>query len=479
MSKQRFYYWLFFSLPIIYYLSLPITTGDLAVWVAQGKYFFSTGEILRHDIYSVLPTKNLIYPVGTCLIYALTYFLGGLLAVSLFHKLILIGLLLVWYKSSLQKIKEPWGYPSLLIIFLAWFGSSMFWVDRPALLGMFPLLLAFLKLQKKEDLNLADFFILTAINIAWVNLHGSWPLLVMMYGWREVMNGIFVKKRFQWQQLGGGALLLASSLINPFGYKVFSYILETANLSKERRIDEWAPPSLSGAYPSQAVVYFVLLVLMIILSIYFFKKDRAQLTRLLASPFIPLLLLGFQSIRNTALPFFVLIPFACEFFLVKGESVKDEVKKSPLNLVIVGGLIFLIIIFLPMVKPMSGKFLPENKRNVYDTSAPIEATRFLNGTQDQDPVFNDWEYGSFLILSQKHPIFIDTRNIIYGKNEFDEYQRVVEVSGGWETVLEKYKIKYVLLNRKLRGNLISELNRTRRWNNVLMSDETVLFQRQN
>lgn len=479
MNKQKFYCWLFYLLPVVYFLSLPIATGDLAVWVAQGKHFLLHGEILRHDIYSVLSTRDLVYPVGTCVLYALIYSFSGLIGVSLFHKLVVLLISFFWHHFSLSKIKEPWSYPSLLVIFFAWFGCSMFWIDRPALLGMLPLILSFVILQKEEELTPHDVVALVLINIVWVNLHGSWPLLIMMYVWRELTRTIILKKSNIWQQLVATSSLLLSILINPFGYKVFAYLFETASLSRERHIDEWAAPSITGPYASQSAAYFLLLLLTLVFGVFLFKKSRSKFFKSLTSPYFPLVLFAFSNIRNTALPFFILIPFACEFILIKGKSEVGQERKSAFNVVFVSFVLFCGFLFLPMIKPYSRGFLPQNKREVFDSSAPFSVTEFLNNTKDSDPVFNDWEYGSFLILAQKHPIFIDTRNIIYDRSEFGEYSTVIVGNSGWDKILDKYKIRYVLLNRKLRTNLIEKLNSSLRWKSVVVDSETILFQRKN
>lgn len=479
MDKQKFYYWLFYLLPILYFLSLPIATGDLAVWVAQGKYFFLHGNILRHDIYSVLSTSELVYPVGICVVYGLIYSFSGLLGVSLFHKLILILISFIWHRLSLSKLKSTWTYPSILIIFLTWFGCSMFWVERPALVAMVPLLLSFIILQKETELTFRDIALLVLISIFWVNIHGSWPLLIMMYGWRELVRAIILKKSNVWQQLVATFFLLLSILINPFGYKVFGYLFETAKLSRERHIDEWALPSLLGPYAAQSGAYFILLLVFLIYAFYILKKSPEQFTKMLTSPFIPLVLFGISNIRNTALPFFVLIPFACEFILSKGERDQNAERKSAFNLVIIVFLFFCIFLFLPMVKPYSESLLPESKRAVFDSSAPLLAVNFLNQTKDNDPIFNDWEYGSFLTLEQKHPIFIDTRNIIYGRVEFQEYLNVISAEKNIDLILQKYKIKYILLNRKIRNNLITKLNSSADWKSVLVDNETILYRKNN
>ena len=406
MTRQQLYYWLFFSLPVLYFLSVPIATGDLAVWIAHGKYILSHGHILRNDIFSVLPTKPLVYPVGTCLIYGIIYLFTGLIGVSLFHKMILVFIIFVWKKASLDQLKNPFSAECLFLILLTWFGCSIYWIDRPALVGMIPLLISFNILQKSKDLDKRDYFYLTLINIAWVNLHGSWPLLLLMYAWREFSRVCILKKSYFFSKITFIPILLLTSLLNPFGYKVFSYVLETSQISKLRQIDEWAPLSLTGHYQTQVIGYFFLLSLFVGYSLYTFLKKKELFKLIITSPFLLILVLGLSSVRNTALPFFILIPFSVKYVLSSQSSKIEIKKKSAINLSMVALIIFLIVLFLPNVKPYVQNFLPENKKAVYDSFTLEVFSKYLNQTEDQAALFNNWDYGSFLILSQKHPIFI-------------------------------------------------------------------------
>jgi hypothetical protein len=76
---------------------------------------------------------------------------------------------------------------------------------------------------------------------------------------------------------------------------------------------------------------------------------------------------------------------------------------------------------------------------------------------------------------QPHRFFIDTRNIIYDQRAFEEYLTVVEARPGWETVIAKYKIRYVLLNKKLRLKLISLMASSPKWKTLETNNDTVLF----
>lgn len=475
MSSRSLYNYLFFLIPIVYFLSLPIATGDLAVWIAHGKFFLQTGTTLRQDIYSVLPTQELIYPVGTSIIYAIIYNFSGLLGVSLFHKIVVLVISYVWFKSSLHNLSDPWSGVTKFIVLVTWLGTSLFCIDRPALIAMLPLLISFIILQKSDDLSPRDFLHLLVVNIVWVNVHGSWLLLIAMYCWREFSRWLVLGKHFRWQFLGGLCALGGTSLLNPFGYKVFNYVIETAKISKERGIDEWSSPFIGGHYLSQTYVYFFLICLVIMFGICLLKTNIAKAKEFFSSPFILLLLLGLPNIRNTSLAFFVLLPFASQFHLLKNENVSNRVKK--INYIFVFVVFLLLIVFLPPIKPYVAGLLPSDKQAVYDKSSPFIFADYLENTNDADPVFNDWEYGSFLILSQKHPIFIDTRNIIYTREGFAEYLSVVSAKSNWESILSKYKIKYILLNAKLRQTLISKIENSKNWEMVKVDNESVLYKR--
>lgn len=467
LSKDKFYLWLFFLLPLIYFLSLPIATGDLAVWVAQGKYILSNHSILRNDIFSVLPTSALVYPVFTCILYAIIYSFGGLIGVSLFHKSILLLIQFLWSRSLIDKIRPDWKWQGLLLVAVTWFGSSMFWIERPALLGMLPLVMSYLILEKEGDLTKREWALLIAINIFWVNIHGSWILLPAMIVWSQF-------RKMNWQQVVAFGILILSSLINPFGYKVFTYIFETTSVSLERHIDEWAPPGIHSAYPSQTLIFYFLALCFVWL---FLKCDVEKRKKILASPFTLLLIMGFGSIRNTALPFMVLIPFACKYFFHKVPTDLTQ-KKSPLNVILVLFLCSLLVLFFPTLKPRFQSLLPESKKAVFDSSAPVAFADKLNSTEDSDPVFNDWDFGSYLILKQKHFIFIDTRNIIYGKNEFEEYKNVLNAEKNWEEILRKYRIRYLLLKKiETTARLLSEVERKKEWMKIMEDRSTVLFER--
>ena len=472
---------MFFLFPLMYFLSLPNSVGDLAIWIAHGNYFFETGHILRHDIFTVLPTRELIYPVGASILYATIYGIAGLVGVVLLHKLVSVALSYIWYKSALAHFRSPWSLATLAIIAVSWFGTATLCVNRPALLATVPFVLSFLVIQQEEELSWTDIAKLNVINVVWVNIHGSWLILGLMYFYREVGRCFIRRQGIRPRQLIGLAAIAITSLANPFGYKIIPYVFETSRISKERGIDEWAPTDMS-AYRYQAVAYYVLFAAVIALYFYLRKSDKDKANALLASPFMIVLLLGIQSIRNTLWPFFILIPFAYQIGLMSEAKLVDMATtriKLCVNLVIVVILTSFTIALSPTFKSRVQWLLPPTKQATFDNSAPFDFAAFLNNTPDKDPIFNDWEYGSFLSLSQLHPYFIDTRNIIYSDADFETYLNVVNGMPRWENAINRYNIRYILLNKLLRTKLIAILGASGRWEKVMENEGTIMYRHLN
>lgn len=478
-SRHCLYLTAFLLLPVIYFLSMPIFVGDLAIWIAHGKYLIEHGEILRRDIFSVLPTLDLIYSVGSSFVYGFIYRFFDLDGVVIFHKLIVLAISILWYFSSFAKMKSPWSLRNALVVVFAWIGCSMLAVDRPALFAMLPFVLSYLILQKEKELTTQDIVLLNVINVAWLNIHGSWLILGVMYIWRELARTVLFKRKISLKSTLGIVSVLTMSLLNPFGYKVIPYVFETARVSKLRHIQEWESLS-STTNTLQFYIFSALVILFFGMLVSSLRNKKQQALEMMTSPFFLLLLLGGLGVRNTLWSFFVLIPFAYQQGWMK-EHVPVEQKnyffKHVINAVLVATLLLFTIMLLPQNKPKVAWMLPESKRMVYGTSAPMEFAEYLSQTSDRDPVFNDWEYGSYLLLTQSHRIFIDARNVIYDQAEYETYFKVVDARPDWQDILDQYKIKYVMLDKKLRSELIRAMHQSKKWELAKESEDIILFVR--
>lgn len=470
MTRSHFYTWLFFLLPLFYYLSLPIAVGDLAVWVAHGRYIIQNGAILYSDIFSVLPTEPLIYPVLVSYIYGLIDQVGGLQLVSLFHKLVFILILHIVFQHSLKELRNPFTIKNIFYILLTFAGLAIYFTDRPAFIALLPLILSYIVIEKNDKFDLRVTALLISILVIWGNLHGSWILLIAMLGWKF----LFITDRNNFFRHASilSSLCLAT-LINPFGYKVWPYLLETASISKLRRIDEWNVTNLYDYFPYAIIFYFTaaVFVYLVVQKI----RNEKSLT-ILRSPAFLLLIMGFVAMRNVGLLSLILLPFLYTFnFLEDSKGVVEKKKHSNLILIIaIGGL---CVTQLPYFKTKFTDFFPLKKGSVYDTSAPVKFAEYIKSSTKTGPILNDWEYGSYLLYSLQNRILVDARNIIYRQADYIEFARVLEGENSWVAGAAKYNFQFILLDKLLRQNLIEKIKSSDQWKLALENEDTVLFEK--
>jgi len=83
-----------------------------------------------------------------------------------------------------------------------------------------------------------------------------------------------------------------------------------------------------------------------------------------------------------------------------------------------------------------------------ESRKPVEAVNFLKKVHIKGNMFNDDEFGDYIIYSA-HPqykVFIDSRVDMYGVDHFKDYLTVVYFKPGWENIIEKNNINWVIFN---------------------------------
>ncbi|MBY0553024.1 hypothetical protein K2P97_00750 [bacterium] len=477
MTRSHFYTFLFILLPTFYYISLPITVGDLAGWTAYGQYALREFSILREDIYSVLSARPLVYPVLMPLVYGVIDLIGGLSLISLFHKLILALVLWIIYSNSLGKLRNPFNLKNLFFVLVFFSGITIYFIDRPALAVFINLVLSYLIIEQDEVVDWKDFAKLWLILVFWVNMHGSWPVMIVMLGWKFLF---ITNKSNLLKHTSQLAILCASSVLNPFGYLVWPYMFETAAISKERHIDEWNVTNFTDFYPQG---YIFCISVCIVMFFVFRKIKTTKNYKMFSSPIFILILMGFAAIRNVGLFNFVLLPFLFKYGFLKDSEVtqKNSGFSNAINAVLAVLLILLCVSQTPYFKANFEKqyshLMPAGKLEVFDDAAPVEFADYIQATNSTAPILNDWEYGSYLMYRLKNKILMDARNIIYYENDFNEYLKIMDADPLWPTYADKYKFDFILLNKHIRQALIAQIETNSLWKKVVENQHTVLFQR--
>lgn len=79
---------------------------------------------------------------------------------------------------------------------------------------------------------------------------------------------------------------------------------------------------------------------------------------------------------------------------------------------------------------------------------PVDAVNFLKKVPIKGNMFNDDEFGDYIIYSA-HPqykVFIDSRVDMYGIERLKDYLTMVYVKPGWEKIVEKHDINWAILD---------------------------------
>ncbi len=117
---------------------------------------------------------------------------------------------------------------------------------------------------------------------------------------------------------------------------------------------------------------------------------------------------AFRTIRDA---WFVCIPaIACIADFPAREGVRDPEETLPENLVVAG----IVIVALWLLAPSAG-FNPSGLERALHREVPVNAVKFLSENPRPGPLYNTFDWGSYLIWSMPdYPVAIDGRTDLYG-----------------------------------------------------------------
>lgn len=101
----------------------------------------------------------------------------------------------------------------------------------------------------------------------------------------------------------------------------------------------------------------------------------------------------------------------------------------------------IVLVLAMMASGRTGFYFDEKTK-------PVAAVRFLLTEKINGNMFNNDEFGDYVIYSSypQYKVFIDGRSDMYGSKQLKEYFSVINFEQGWEEILEKYKIDWILYN---------------------------------
>jgi len=352
------------ALPVLAALLAPMPAVDLAYQLRAGGEILDARAIPAVDTWTSTAAGMpwLDQQWGAQVLLAVAYRAAGWTGLAILRAA-LVGIT-CWLLLVLVRRRAPhlgaMGATLLVIAAFTVMASSL--ALRPELFAI-PLFVLTLLLLADRDAHPRRLWAIPLIGLLWANVHGSFPLVVVLLALSLVADVLDRRS-----PLLVGAVTLASAaatLVNPFGFGVWTYAANLAtNPTISSRVSEWRP--LSPLEPPGLVFYLSVLAVVVLLAVRF-RRARAGAAGRRALPGLPglLTLLGFgvaAAVTGRGLAWwppaalFVIAPIvADELPLFRLAS---STRGSRLNTAVIAILVIAGIALLPVWRPIGPAGVP-------------------------------------------------------------------------------------------------------------------------
>jgi hypothetical protein len=322
-------------------------------------------------------------------------------------------------------------------------------------------------------------WLLPLVMILWVNMHGMFVLGIIIWGIYFVGSLMDYESKEWFVQpttrslLIGGILSVLATFISPSGMQIWEAI---ASLGSNAYITSHIPEYQSANFHMPETWPFILLLMLTIIGFGRSTNKIAWRHILLASAFaaiaiytsrmIPLFAIVAVPITAKSLSDWVSFDFPQSRFLLIEKNISKMNSES-------NGWIWLLVIFFAVALIFqSGRAIdPQGKGNAFDERFfPVQAVSWLNAHPQPGHMFNEFDWGGYLLLklSPRQQIFMDGHTHIYGEALTREYERVVTLGNDWQDILDKYQVEWAIV--RVHSSIASALKENQ-WN-LIYQDET-------
>lgn len=310
--------------------------------------------------------------------------------------------------------------------------------------------------------------------LLWVNLHAGYALGLGLIG--LYLISLLIDRKFELIPRLLIVLLACVAVVplNPNGFRMFSYPLETLRSpSMAAFIQEWASPNFHQPMFVPLAVFLFLLVAVL----------ASSSKRLRASEVFLLCITGLAALRSARhIPIFALIAtpmFAqqvWELILARGWELRLTAPQGSEPRT--AALFALLLLLAPAVLDFALiKHFVVNQPAYEAKNYPQAAVNFLESKQLPGPIYNRYGWGGYLIrrFHGAYPVYIDGRADVYGDQFMYEAFNTYDGGIGWFESLNRFSIRTVLIPPD--APLASLLRNDEQWQKVYEDDQAVIFAR--
>ncbi len=431
--------WVFLAvaLPAVTTLAARLGTIDLAYQVRLGDLMLGDRSLIRVDAFTFTAFGRpwLDQQWGAQVLFALVHRAGGWEALVVLRS-VLIGATFVLVYLSARAAHA--GRRTSALLALGSFIACLFGLAlRPQLLAF--VMFAFtVWIVADRDRHPARLWLIPAVVAVWVNVHGSFflaPLLLGLAWLEERRLGPERARTLVWV----AAASMAATLLNPFGPRVWAYVVAiSTDPAITRAVTEWAPPTIRDLAGAS---FFLSATAVAAL---FARKGSAAWPTLLALAVF--FVIGLQAVRGVFW-WDLVAPSLVAAHLRPRRSDRETPAPRWMGVSLVTAVAVLAVAFLPWIRGGSAPREPTL------LTAPAGVTAELRRTLvpgERIYAFQPW--GSwFEYALPDDPVFVDSRIELFPERVWRDYLDVEAGVEGWQATLDRWNVDVVVLGTEQRA----------------------------
>jgi hypothetical protein len=379
---------------------------------------------------------------------------------------------------------------ALVLVLLAVSASMIHFLARPHVVSWLFTLSWFwlLDSSEREGFDGRKLWALPPLMLVWVNVHGGFLMGFVLLGifwlgavwsWfrikegriEELLEKIAAGKRAR-QLAWVGLLSVAASLVNPYGWKLYSHVYSyLSNHFLMDHIEEFQSPNFHGV--AQKCFLALLLITVAVLAVRGRELTMSEVLTVLFAVYA-----GLYASRNIPVSSILLVMVVGPLMPSPEFIQRFSQRMSGVEVGLRGHVWPMVAIVVTLVIAANGGRAGSNlvMDAQFDSKRmPVEAVNYLEKHDVQGPVLSPDYWGGYLIyrLYPKTRVVVDDRHDLYGGEFFRSYLKMVHVQERWIEFLEEHPVFCVVLPRD--AALASILAETPGWKAVYADDVAVVF----
>jgi hypothetical protein len=459
-----------------------LSDGDTGYHIRTGELIIQTRQIPALDPYSFHhpPLKWIAHEWLSEVIMAAVFRQLGLTGVVLLFVLVLA--LTHWLLYRTLRIRSDDILLCSIVTLLATATSSTHWLARPHAFSLLLTVVYCHVLGRFQNHTGKALAFLPVMMLFWANLHGGFIIgliLTAIY----LGGNLFYALTSNLEERGVHAhkvkklsvtliLAIGACLINPTGPEILWFPFQvSSNRFLMDSVTEFLSPNFHDALPFKYMLLFTIgalalarrtlnvIELLLVLLVSYMALYSARHVSLFAIVVAPILLSSSESIVHR-LP--------DRIAAVYKNRVRN-LKEVDSNLK--GCLWPIVSILLIAGLAVTGRLQYRFSEKVF----PVKAVEFLNEEPITGNMFNNDEFGDYLIFAAwpAYRVFMDGRSDMYGEKLVSAYFRAAQAQRGWKEVFEKFDITWVFFDTE--SPLTAALQEQKDWQAIYSDQVATIF----